>query len=361
LQLAGEEMNETEKYQFDLNGFFVVKGLLKPDEVKRYLAAADQLEDHVARYIGAEPSYIGHFGIRYHYDEKLGFSSYKNDWGGGLQYIVEDFMNASGAFDTLVAHAPTMEYMPALAIGPYQWGSAELRYRYKGNMTLTHMGGVIDPRNRYEFVGRPLLNSATGNRDSRDFNLLVVRVIYALHDIPNENGAFCVVPGTHKSNFFSPYGDDPTKEPGMVGIPMEAGDALFFTENLRHGGLPNLYDRPRKTIHLQIGPTWAGSQSPAHWNGNIYLSPESWLRYSDEQRALFPSFHAMRPPIAAKQATSDVNDTSEQLRHQVQNLQNEVRALEQEINQMRHSRSWQMTAPLRRALSLSRRMSARSK
>ncbi len=354
-------MNQTEKYQFDLNGYFLVKGLLSAEEVSRYLAAADALEADVVAHIEDEPSYTGHFGIRYHYDERCGYSSYKNDWGGGLQYIVDDFINASSAFDSLVGHPGTMAYMPALAMGPFQWGGAELRYRYRGNMTLTHMGGVIDPRNRYEFVGRPMLDPATGNRDIRDFNLLVIRVIYALHDISNDNGAFCVVPGTHKSNFFSPYGDDPTKEPGMLGIPMEAGDALFFTENLRHGGLPNLLDRPRKTIHLQIGPSWAGSQSPAHWNGNMYVSPEAWLRYSERQRALFPSHHTKQAPVALTQSASNASETSEQLRYRVQRLQEEIRNLKQEVQQMRQSRSWKLTAPLRGAVSLRQRMSARSK
>jgi hypothetical protein len=230
------------------------------------LAAADGLEDRVARKLEEAPSYTGHFHIGYHYDKELGCSSYKNDWGGGRQNIVDDFLNASSEFDSLVNHQRTMAYVSEMAMGPHQLASSELRFRYKGNMTLTHMGGVIDARNRFEFVGRPLLDSATGARDHRDFNLLTVRIVYALHDVPIENGAFCAVPGSHKSNLFSPYGDDPTKEPGMAGIVMEAGDAIFFTENLRHGGLPNSLDTPRKTIHLAIGPAWAGSQSPAHWN-----------------------------------------------------------------------------------------------
>lgn len=351
-------MNEIEKYQFDLNGYVLVKGLLGVDETKRYLAAANELEDYVAKHIDEEPIYTGHFGIRYHYDEKFGFSSYKNDWGGGLQHIVDDFTNASSAFDSLVNHPRTMEYMPDLMMGPYQWGGAELRFRYRGNVTLTHMGGTIDPRNRYEFVGRPMLDPGTGARDIRYFNLLVTRVIYALHDIPNENGAFCVVPGTHKSNFFSPYGDDPTKEPGMVGIPMEAGDALFFTENLRHGGLPNLLDRPRKTIHLQIGPNWAGSQSPAHWNSSMYVSPEAWERYSEAQRALFPAHGHSQPPVVLGRATPKAGENEEQLRGRLERAEDEVRRLRQEISQLHRSKSWQVTAPLR---TLSRRIVSRSK
>jgi len=352
-------MNEVERYQFDLNGFILVKGILDKSEVKSCLAAADDLEAHIAAHIDEEPHFTGHFGIRYHYDEKLGTSSYKNDWGGGLQYIVDDFLNASSAFDSLVGHERTMAYMPALAMGPFQIGGSELRFRYRGNMTLTHMGGVIDPRNRYEFVGRPMLDPANGGRDPRDFNLLVVRVLYALEDVPLENGAFCVVPGSHKSNFFSPYGDDPTKEPGMIGLPMEAGDALFFTENLRHGGLPNLLDRPRKTIHFQIGPVWAGSQSPAHWNGSPYVSPEAWSRYSEAQRALFPGRASSRPPMVRKGPPAEEDRTTERLRAHVRDLETEVQQLSHELSLIRNSVSWRMTAPARRAITLGRRVARR--
>src|SRR6185503_7100796 len=76
--------------------------------------------------------------------------------------------------------------------------------------------------------------------------------------------------------------------PGMIPLPMEAGDALFFTENLRHGGYPNLLERVRKTVHLCYAPAWVGSQSPAHWDGVVHVTREAWARYSEQQRALLP-------------------------------------------------------------------------
>lgn len=74
----------------------------------------------------------------------------------------------------------------------------------------------------------------------------------------------------------------------MIPLPMEAGDAIFFTENLRHGGFPNVLGRARKTMHLMVGPDWAGSQSPIHWNDRVHVSRESWNRYSEAQRAILP-------------------------------------------------------------------------
>jgi ectoine hydroxylase-related dioxygenase (phytanoyl-CoA dioxygenase family) len=59
-----------------------------------------------------------------------------------------------------------------------------------------------------------------------------------------------VVPGTHKSNMKSPHGNNPDEEPGMIGLPVEAGDAILFTEHLRHGGLTN-----RRRVKWQIKTT----------------------------------------------------------------------------------------------------------
>jgi ectoine hydroxylase-related dioxygenase (phytanoyl-CoA dioxygenase family) len=153
-----------------------------------------------------------------------------------------------------------------------------------------HMGGLVDSRNQYSFVGRTMVDDATCSSRARDFNLLSVRILYALHDIPVEHGPLCVVPRSHKANYFSPYdAREPTDEPGMIPVPMEAGDAILFTENLRRGGFPNLTDAPCKTLHLLISPAWVASQSPIHWGEQVHVSPEAWSRYSAKQRAILPA------------------------------------------------------------------------
>lgn len=282
-------MDDLERYHFDLNGYLLVKNLLSPAEVAQALSGADALEQRFAASVNAEPKYKSlQYKMDYHYDEELGTSSYEaNHGGGGPQYVVDDFLNADAAFDLFVGHARTLEYVRELAEAPFKIVSSELRYRHKGNITGTHMGGPMDWRNRYTFVPDSV-PQAEGSTH-RYFDLLFVRILYALHDLPVENGPLCVVPGSHKSNFKSPYGNDPAEEPGMVPLPMRAGDAIFFTENVRHGGFPNTLDRVRKTVHLCYAPAWVGSQSPAHWDGDVFVTPRAWERYNEEQRALLPS------------------------------------------------------------------------
>ncbi len=343
-------MNDLEKYQFDLNGYILVKNILTRDEVSSCLEAAKKIEPRVAASVDSEPFSIGKFGIRYHVENELGCSWYKSD-AGGLQYIVEDFITASSAFDCLINHAATMKYVEALSRGPYHISSAELRYRYKGNYTPTHMGGPIDPRNRYEFIGRQSLEPITGERKLIDFDLICVRVLYALHDVSLENGPLCVVPGTHKANFFSPYGENPSLEPGMIGIPMNAGDAIFFTENLRHGGFPNALDNTRTTIHLVINPAWVGSQSPAHWDDRMYVAPETFARYSAAQRALFPKVATspsgtMTGPSSTNKPDTGVNSLVDQL----QTSQAELHDVKARLSALENSRMWRATQPVRKVI-----------
>ena len=285
-------MDDRERYHFDLHGYLHVTGLLTQQEVAQALSAMEALEHRFVSTVHDEPKYDSlSMRTEYHYDAELGTSTCEaNHGGGGPQYVVDDFLNSDPAFDLFVGHGKTLEYVRELAESPLRIVSSELRYRHRGNITGTHMGGPIDSRNRYTFVP-PNSDGSTNRR----FDLLAVRVLYALHDVPVENGPLCVVPGSHKSNFQSPYGKDPLQEPGMIPLPMAAGDALFFTENLRHGGYPNVMDRVRKTVHICYAPAWVGSQSPAHWGGDVFVTPEAWARYSEVQRSFLP---APMPPGA---------------------------------------------------------------
>jgi hypothetical protein len=330
-------MDDVEKYHFDLNGYLLVKGALDREATARCLAAADALEKRVEATVDSEPHYVGHFGLRYHYDEALGCSSYSsNHGGGGMQYVVDDFLNADPAFDVFVGHEPVMTYLREMLAGPglMRLTSSELRYRHRGNITGSHMGGPIDARNQYRFLGRDMMDPAGGNQIlKRDFDMLTVRVLYALHDLPAENGPLCVVPGSHKANFQSPYGADPLKEPGMIPVPMQAGDALLFTENLRHGGWPNVLDRTRKTVHLCFSASWMGSQSPAHWNGQVHVTEAVWQRYSEAQRALLPA--PSPPPISGPQQSGAMTAHIQRLQQEIAALTERNAELERQLKSSR--------------------------
>lgn len=269
-------MNDIQKYEFDRLGYLVIPQLLTPGEVAGLARAVDELEEHVAANISKPPRKVSpwSFSSDYHRDEERGYHA-NGEKAKGKTFLIEDIWNASPAFDLLINHAKTMEYIRAIILETPTINNSELRIRYPRNATGTHMGGPISHKYRYAFSGGRI-------------DCMMVRMIYFLHDVEADQGVFSVVPGTHKSNYSSPYKDlGPDEEPGMIGLPVKSGDAILFTEHLRHGGLVNRSQQTRKTLHIGYGPPWMMSQNIATGDEPPYLMPQTRKRLSAEQNKLF--------------------------------------------------------------------------
>jgi ectoine hydroxylase-related dioxygenase (phytanoyl-CoA dioxygenase family) len=85
---------------------------------------------------------------------------------------------------------------------------------------------------------------------------------YALADIPQGEGGFVCIPGSHKANF--PLSDDlrfyRKESPLLRQVPMNAGDCVIFTEALTHGTLPWRAKHHRRSLFYKYSPkhmTWA--------------------------------------------------------------------------------------------------------
>ena len=74
----------------------------------------------------------------------------------------------------------------------------------------------------------------------------------------------------------------------MIGLEVEAGDAILFTENLRHGGFVNHSEITRKTLHIGYGPAWMYSQNMATMDDLV--TDQTLARYTEAQRRLFRIF-----------------------------------------------------------------------
>ena len=266
-------MNEVEQYEFDRQGFLVIKNLLSEEATAELLTAVNSLEGHALEHVDQPPRKTSIWGPEYHRNEERGYhASGSNELGKTL--IIEDFFNADPVFDRLVNDPKTMSYVRPILQGRIRINNSEIRLRYPGNATGTHMGGPIDHKYRYGF-------------NVQGIDCMMVRMIYFLHEVGHGEGEFCVVPGTHKTNYPSPYGGDPDREPGMIGLEVSAGDGILFTENLRHGGLTNRSDKTRKTLHVGYGPGWMMSQNIATMDEAQYVLPETLARYDEAQKKLF--------------------------------------------------------------------------
>ncbi len=273
-------MNDIQKYEFDRLGYLVIPNFLTDAEVTSLAAAIDAAEEDALAQLDRPPDKISAFGLKYRHNADKGyFVSGAREEGNTL--VIEEFFNIDPAFDVLVNHAPTMAYIHAVVKERPTINNSEIRIRYPGNQTGTHMGGPVSWKHLYAYTPRGI-------------DCMMVRMVYFLHDVGPGQGEFCVVPATHKSNMPSPYeGSDPDKEPGMIGLSVKTGDAILFTENLRHGGLTNHSQQTRKTLHVGYGPFWMKSQNHSTMDEEPYILPRTFARYSNEQRLLFRAHQSM--------------------------------------------------------------------
>ena len=267
-------MTDIETYGFDRQGYIVLRDFLGREEVERLSVAIEDLEAHALAHVDLPPRKASARGREYHVNGERGYHV-QGAKAEGRTLVIEDFWNADPAFDFLVNHEPTMAYIRSIVQGHCTINNSELRIRYTGNTSGTH-GGYRPTGHKYTY---------RFNGDGIDCGM--VRMVYFVQDVSCEQGAFCVVPGTHKSNMQSPYGNNPDEEPGMVGLEVAAGDAILFTENLRHGGLTNRSEQTRKTLHVGYGPFWLMSQNTATMDEPQYLKEETLGRFDAAQRNLF--------------------------------------------------------------------------
>ena len=274
-------MNEIEQYEFDRQGYIVIPEFLGDAEVAQLSIAADRLLEHAVQQVALPPRKQSAWGPEYHASPDLGYHV-KGDTAEGSTVIIEDFWNADAAFDLLVDHGPTMKYIRAIVAPRPTINNSEIRVRYRGNASRHH-GGRRPETQKYRY-------SFTDGR----IDCMMVRLIYFTHDVSADEGAFTVIPGSHKSELPSPYGTDPDTEPGTIALEVKSGDAILFTEALRHGGRTNRSDQVRKTIHVGYGPYWMLSQNAATMDESQHILESTLERWTPAQRDLFraPGPHA---------------------------------------------------------------------
>ncbi|MCS5610435.1 MAG: phytanoyl-CoA dioxygenase family protein [Candidatus Poribacteria bacterium] len=274
-------MDNIEQYEFDRQGFLVLKDFLTSPEVATLAPIINKLVSHGEEHYTQEPRKQSKWGSNYHFNAENGYHV-SGGTKNGETIIIEDFFNSDPAFDCLVNHPKTMAYITKIVQGEIGINNSELRVRYTGNASGSHGGGPTNPKYRYAI-------------NDHGIDAMMVRIIYFVQDIDSNQGAFSVVPGTHKTRLPMPYKGSVDEEPGMIGLEVKAGDAILFTENLRHGGLTNQSNQVRKTLHVGYGPAWMMSQNISTMDEVPYINPETWHRYDQGQRELFQAWLRTEP------------------------------------------------------------------
>src|SRR5580658_5462541 len=90
-------MNEIDKYEFDRQGFLVIKDLLTAAQVASLGEAIDAIEEHAAAHVTLPPWKMGAMSMEYHFNAERGYYVHGSQ-DRGKTMMIEDFFNFDPAF-----------------------------------------------------------------------------------------------------------------------------------------------------------------------------------------------------------------------------------------------------------------------
>ena len=123
--------------------------------------------------------------------------------------------------------------------------SSRALVRHAGFSSRVTQGGRADPRRFGRY--RAFLEG--------EFRCILISVLIALDDTSAGDGAVGVIPASHKANFAYPYEQLAEDLPMLRFLPLEAGEALLYTEALSHAlTAPRTHDK--RWLLYQYGPSY---------------------------------------------------------------------------------------------------------
>jgi ectoine hydroxylase-related dioxygenase (phytanoyl-CoA dioxygenase family) len=121
----------------------------------------------------------------------------------------------------------------------------------------------------------------------------MLNCVYLLTDNGPDDGCLAVVPGAHKSQVDLPMADFRGRElPGTVRLTGQAGDVVMFSETLLHTGAPKTTDGQRTNLYFNYidatyNPAMREQLAGNPGNVNFYvLPPRVRARFDETQREL---------------------------------------------------------------------------
>jgi ectoine hydroxylase-related dioxygenase (phytanoyl-CoA dioxygenase family) len=233
-------MSEDDRYLFDLNGFVIVRGVLSAEQVKE---ANRVIDDKMTGMIErTDKSLRNAVQGTYMYGSGPG----RKDLGQVLEWGSE-----STVFKSILAHPKLVPYFHTILGKGYRMDHLPLVIAQdKGAEGFQLHGGTIDctsgeynPHLAYTCMHGTIRSALLG------CNLM-------LTDHNAGDGGFCVVPGSHKSNFKMPKGmvDGERYREYIVQPETKAGDVVLFSEGTVHGAMAWTPERQRRVCLFRFAP-----------------------------------------------------------------------------------------------------------
>mmetsp|Transcript_24706 Transcript_24706/g.36225 ORF Transcript_24706/g.36225 Transcript_24706/m.36225 type:complete len:387 (-) Transcript_24706:28-1188(-) len=292
-----KEMTSGEKYLFDLNGYIIVKNVLNKSEIQSANEAINQHEHEMIQRSIPE--------LR---NAKKGTKMYgsgpsRKDLGGILEWPNDE----SNVFKSILAHSKLLPYYHTLLGKGYRMDHLPfLIAQDVGAEGFQLHGGTVDCESgRYN----PHL-AYNCFRDTLHCALLGVNVF--LSDVNPGDGGFCIVPGSHKSNFAMPmemiHGE--AYNEFIVQPTIEAGDVVLFSEGTVHGSLPwNNPTTQRRSALYRFAPAtnaYGRSYFRHEEEDGLCRWPEAmYENLTDAQRAV------LEPPYANRLDRPNIDEDGE--------------------------------------------------
>jgi ectoine hydroxylase-related dioxygenase (phytanoyl-CoA dioxygenase family) len=210
-----------ERFLFDNQGYLHLRNALTPAEVETYLAWVEQAALTDVRALNEDEALLAH----------------------QLNRPLSRVIDADPRFARFLDHPVIAPYLQAFLGDEYRHIDNDLYFTYPG-----YRGGDWH---------RGVQAHPTGHVLSGEFHCPMIKVFYCLTDVGPQQGAFVVIPGSHKSNYA--IDEKRLDLPGQhVFDQIQAGDCILFNEALIHNGRPNPSQQIRKTIIMNFGRNDAG-------------------------------------------------------------------------------------------------------
>lgn len=254
-------MTTEEKFQFDLQGYLVVRNVLSNEEVAELNEVSDQ----------SKPE---------------DYETYEEN---GLR-IARRISQWSPACQNLFDHPNVAPYLLEL-LGPkvradHDYCIFMSKGAKKGGL---HGGGVRSSTHWYKYRDGVMRNGLT-------------TFVYALTPVRKGDGGFCCVPGSHKSNFLTHIPQEVSRFERnahyVVQPEVEAGDLIIFTEATVHGTLPWTSDQERRSFLYKYNPGHA-----AWWND--YYDLDDYPNLTEQQKRMLAPASVRKPDTFSNGVVSE--------------------------------------------------------
>lgn len=230
---GGQLLSPEEQHFFDIAGYALLPEVLDPGRIKE--------SRECLRSLAQTP-----------------FAGVNLRRGEGSEVGLLNIIEAGGVLEDAMALQPVMRHLQALIWGrQFRLIASRARIRGVGSRGRLTQGGRADPRRYARYRCGP----------EGEFRCLLVTCLVALDDTNAGDGAFCLIPGSHKCHLPHPYdGRELDEVPPLQDLPLAAGSAVVFTENVSHALRPPRLES-QSWLEFQYGPSymenWPGCQPSA--------------------------------------------------------------------------------------------------